>query len=316
MAIQDKIEGSSYLYDILIIGAGPAALTAAIYGRNANLKVGFIEKQTPGGKIVNTSNIQNYPGFDLINGADLALKMFNQASSQGAEYMYGNVTNISNRDGYQIVSTEDGLTRYAKALIIASGMEERKLNIKGEQEYFHKGLSYCAICDGGLTKEKEVVVVGGGNSAIYNAVYLSNIAKTVTIIHRSDKFKSDEKILSIARNTKNIKIITNATVEEINGDGSKITNLLINENGKQIKINTEYVFVYIGFTPTSDFVPYKEILNKDGFINVTKDMSTSIPGLYAAGDVVNKSIRQITTAVNDGSVAALSAIEYIKINWK
>lgn len=307
------------IYDILIIGGGPAAFAASIYAKMANMKVAFIEKNVPGGKIVTTHKILNYPGCAEIDGPDLAMKMFEQTQNMGIEFLYGNVVSISKNDHYWNVKTDDQVVRTTKTVIIASGMNNRKMDCPGEKQYNNKGISYCAVCDGSFVKNKIALVSGGGNSALQNAMYLSTIAKEVIIVHRRDEFRASESLVEQIKNTPNIKLELSQGIKEIKGDGQKVTSVdLISYKDQKVKnFPVDYIFVSIGFEPNNEFIQNLDILNDSGFIEVDlSTMATKVPGIYAAGDIINKRIRQITSATNDGTIAALSACSYIKSNFK
>jgi thioredoxin reductase (NADPH) len=305
MALEATVFGDSSTYDILIIGSGPAGLTAAIYARKANLKTGFIEKDVPGGKLVNLKDINNYPGFKSINGADLALNFYEHATEAGAEYIYGHVTQVVQKLNYHAVYTEDGSTRYAKACIIATGVNENKLQIAGADALTNKGISYCAVCDGSLANGKPVIVYGHSQEAINNAVYLSSIASKIYLISPNDQFDVD---LSLIKQLKNIEIITGASIKEAKGTEKLESVILSNDKS----IICAYLFVFIGHHAASELLNNKVLINDDGTIKVNENKETSIPGLYAIGDVSKTMFRQIVTAANDGTIAALNAIKYIK----
>ncbi|WP_412032521.1 thioredoxin-disulfide reductase [Malacoplasma muris] len=314
MRIDTNYINNPHFFDVLIIGAGPAGLTAALYAQRANLKVAFFEKDTPGGKVVKTSVVENYPGFKTVSGPDLALNFFQQASSIGAKFIYGEVTNISKLNEIFHVTTSDGMVRYSKVVIIASGMTERKLNIPGEIEYYGKGVSYCAICDAAIYKNKPVAVIGGGNTALEESLYLADICSKVYLIHRRQGFRAEEVIISKVKQHKNIQLILDAVPLSFDGDGKKITGLTYENviDKKQGKISIDCVFPFIGFLPVNNFFEKLNIKNENnGFVDVDSNFQTKIVGLYCVGDVVNKNIRQISTAINDGTIAAVHAKKYI-----
>lgn len=314
MRIDTNYINNPHFFDVLIIGAGPAGLTAALYAQRANLKVAFFEKDTPGGKVVKTSVVENYPGFKTISGPDLALSFFQQASAVGAKFIYGEVTNISKLNDIFHVTTSDGMVRYSKVVIIASGMTERKLNIPGEAQYYGKGVSYCAICDAAIYKNKPVAVIGGGNTALEESLYLADICSKVYIVHRRQGFRAEEVIISKVKQHKNIQLILDAIPTSFDGNGQKIIGLSYeNVNDKNIgKITVDCIFPFIGFLPVNNFFNKLNIVNEtNGFVDVDSNFQTKITGLYCVGDVVNKSIRQISTAINDGTIAAVHAKKYI-----
>lgn len=316
MPIYTNIANDSNTYDVIIVGAGPAGLTAAIYLRRANYKVAFIEKDIPGGKIVNTPVVENYPGVGVIKGADLALNMYQQAIDLNAQYIYGNVTGFDKQNKYFVVFTEDGVTRFAKALIIATGTTDNKLGLKNEKDFEGKGISHCAICDGSFTKQKDVIVVGSGNGALSNALYLSQLANKVYMVNRSDKFKDSQNFLDKISKKENIEIFYNSEVTELIGtnklESVKITSKIDNSIRQ---LNVSHVFVYVGSNPSTSFITNNKLLNENHTVAVDNNMQTSEPGLFAIGDVNKIRVRQITVATSDGTVAALNAINYLE-RWE
>ncbi|GHU32227.1 thioredoxin reductase [Bacilli bacterium] len=315
MPLETLTQSDSNTFDILIIGGGPAALTAAIYGRYANMKVGFVEKDVPGGKIVNISKIINYPGFTEIAGADLALNMYNQAVNLGAQYIYGNVVNISMKHGYHVAFLDNGVNYFGKACIIATGIINNKLNIPGEEQYNRKGVSYCAVCDGSFTKDKIVAVVGNNCETLDDVLYLSSIADTVYLINKNKELPLCLESEGIKNNSK-IKVLNDTICTQIKGDQNGVNELLVNTNGKVTSLKVQYIFVNDGSKGNDSFIDNLDITDKEGNVVVDHDKMTKIKGLYAAGDIAKNRNRQITTATNDGTIAALSAVKYIKENFK
>ncbi len=316
MGLETRIVNDDNLYDVLIIGGGPACMSACIYLCRAGLKVAYIEKNVPGGRLVNIANIENYPGFDHISGPDLALKMYEQIDKLGAVLLYGEVIGIDRYKNYHVVYTKDGTTRYCHALIIATGNSNNKLDAIDAEKYENKGLSYCAICDGSLAKNKNVVVVGGGDSAISNAIYLSRIAANVSIIHRRDELRARKEFVDQAKKIKNINFILNSIVTDVIGDNKHVTGLKI-KNVKTKKISDlkcEFIFVYIGSTSSTGFIKNKSLLNDHGLIKHDIHMQTSELGLYAIGDVAENNSNQITQCVSEGTIAALNIINYLNKN--
>ncbi|WP_391592220.1 Thioredoxin reductase [[Mycoplasma] cavipharyngis] len=313
MAIQDGLKNNPNLFDFLIIGAGPAGLTAAIYGARAGMKCGFIEKDAPGGKMVKTNSLENYPAFETIEGTDLSLKMMNHALANEVSYLYGNVTKVVSIKPYWAVYTENDKIYYAKTVFIATGMIERKIGIPNESEYYGRGVSYCAVCDAALYKGKDVAVIGGGNSAVEEAIYLSNVVANVHIIHRRDQFRADAKIVNNMKKIANIKIHTPFIPTRIEVNNNSVSGVKIQNVNSQneLIIPVSCVFPYIGLNPVTDFVKDLDIIGSDGFIVVNQKMATKYPGLYAGGDVIQKSLRQVATAINDGAIAAIEAKNYI-----
>lgn len=313
MGITDSLKNNPNLFDFLIIGGGPAALTAGIYGTRAGMKCGFIEKAAPGGKMTKTNSIENYPGFETISGIDLALKMMNQAMANGTSYIYGNVIEINQLGVYWIIRTENKKEYYAKTIFIATGMIERVIGIKNEVEYYGKGVSYCAVCDAALYKNQDIGVIGGGNSAVEEAIYLSSVVKNVYIIHRRNEFRADAKIVSNMKKINNIYIYTPYIPIAIETKNNKVCGLTIQDVNTKTKktISLACVFPYVGLIPVTDFIKHLKITDPQGFIVVNESMQTTYPGLYAGGDVIQKKLRQVATAINDGAIAAIAAKDYI-----
>lgn len=313
------------IYDVVVIGAGPGGLTAALYTSRANLNTLIIERGVPGGQMMNTGEIENYPGFDHITGPDLSTKMFEQATKFGAEYKYGDVKGITDTPDYKIVHTskEDIKT---KTIIIATGTTPRYLGVDGEDKFRGRGVSYCAICDGAFFKEKELIVVGGGDSAVEESQYLTKFANKVTVVHRRDAFRAQSVLQNRFFDNEKTDVIWDSTVEEIKGDDKVSTVVLKNvKTGEISNVNADGVFVYIGLIPLSE--PFKivkvqdengnvveevQITNDKGYIPTDESMNTKVKGIYAIGDIREKDLRQIVTATGDGGIAAVSAQHYIE----
>ncbi len=300
------------MYDVVIVGAGPAGLTAAVYASRAGLKTIIIEKGAPGGKVFVTHLVENYPGFESVSGRELSGQMHKHALKFGAEYAYGDVKTIEPiENGHKVISN---MGEYeTKAVILATGTENRKLAVEGEIEYAGKGVSYCAVCDGNFFKERDVVVIGGGNSALEEALYLADICKTVTIVHRRQEFRAEDYIVENVKKRENIKFELDAICKEIKGDD--LVNRVVVENiaTKEAKeIETAGVFIYVGLIAMTSNFEGLQILDENKNIKVDKDMRTNVKGIYAAGDVTPKHLRQIATAVNDGAIAAQTVINDLK----
>lgn len=310
MLEENKMEN---VYDIAIIGSGPAGMTAGLYAVRANLKTLIIEKNIPGGKMNMTACIENYPGFSLVEGTTLAFKMYEQLEKAGVNYIFGDVKEIVNEPPYKIIKTETEEIK-AKAVIIATGTTPKKLEVKGEAEYTGRGISWCAICDGKLYAGKDVAVIGGGNSALEEALYLSNIVNHVYLIHRRDEFRGEESLQEKVLKNEKITVLYDTVVLEFLGDENKLTELKL-KNTKTEQISTLKVsgcFIFIGAIPATEFCLNLGILNEQGYIKVNHKMETNIPGIYAVGDVIEKDLRQIVTAINDGAIAAINAQKYIE----
>lgn len=301
------------IYDVIIIGAGPAGMTAAVYTSRANLSTLMVERGVPGGQMVNTADIENYPGFDNILGPDLSNKMFEHARKFGAEYAYGDIKEII--DGKEYKTVVAGNKEYkARAVIIATGAEYRKLGVPGEAEFAGQGVSYCAVCDGAFFKNRELVVVGGGDSAVEEGMFLTRFASKVTIVHRRDELRAQKILQERAFANEKIDFIWSHTVKEIHGENGKVTavTLVSTKTGEERIFKTDGVFVYIGMDPLTKPFQNLGITNENGYIVTNENMETSVPGIFAAGDVREKQLRQIVTATGDGSIAAQSAQTYIE----
>jgi thioredoxin reductase (NADPH) len=301
------------IYDVIIIGAGPAGMTAALYTSRANLSTLMIERGIPGGQMANTEEVENYPGYDHILGPELSTKMFDHAKKFGAEYAYGDVKEIINGKEFKTVIA--GKKEYkARAIIIASGAEYKKIGVPGEKELGGRGVSYCAVCDGAFFKGKELVVVGGGDSAVEEGVYLTRFASKVTIVHRRDKLRAQKILQDRAFQNEKISFIWNHTVKQINEANGKVGSVtLVDVNtGEEQEFKTDGVFIYIGMLPLSKPFEALGITNENGYIETNDRMETKVEGIFAAGDVREKALRQIVTATGDGSIAAQSAQHYIE----
>lgn len=301
------------IYDVIIIGAGPAGMTAAVYASRANLSTLMIERGIPGGQMANTEEVENYPGFDHILGPELSTKMFEHAKKFGAEYAYGDVTEII--DGEQYKTLVSGKKEYkTRAIIIATGAEYKKMGVPGEQELGGRGVSYCAVCDGAFFKQKNLIVVGGGDSAVEEGVYLTRFAEKVTIVHRRDKLRAQKILQDRAFANDKVDFIWNATVKEINEDNGKVGSVTLTSmlDGTETDVKTDGVFVYIGMVPLTAPFAHLNILNEAGYVVTNEKMETAVPGIFAAGDVRDKMLRQIVTATGDGSIAAQSAQHFIE----
>lgn len=304
---------SEHFYDVIIIGAGPAGMTAAVYASRANLNTLMLERGVPGGQMSDTEAVENYPGFDSILGPDLANKMFEHSQKFGAKYAFGDVKEVKDHGDYKEVITGDK-TYKAKAVIIATGAEHRKLGVPGEEEYAGRGVSYCAVCDGAFFRDREIAVIGGGDSAVEEGMYLTRFAKKLTIIHRRDQLRAQKILQERAFQNEKIEFIWDTVVEKINGKDGKVSSLTLKnvKTGETKEFETDGVFIYIGTDPLSE--PFKSlgIVNEDGYIPTNENMETKVPGIFAAGDVREKELRQIVTATGDGSIAAEAAIKYIE----
>ncbi|MCM3317224.1 thioredoxin-disulfide reductase [Rummeliibacillus stabekisii] len=301
------------IYDVVIIGAGPAGMTAAVYTSRGNLSTLMLERGIPGGQMANTEEVENYPGFDSILGPELSTKMFEHAKKFGAEYAYGDVTEIVDGEEYKTIKTISKEFK-TRAIIISTGAEYKKMGIPGEKELGGRGVSYCAVCDGAFFKNKNLIVVGGGDSAVEEGIYLTRFANKVTIVHRRDQLRAQKIIQDRAFANEKIDFIWNHTVKEIHENDGKVgsATLVSTVDGTEQEMPIDGVFVYIGMLPLTK--PFEDlgILNKTGYIETNDLMETSIKGIYAAGDVREKSLRQIVTATGDGSIAAQAVQHYVE----
>lgn len=306
------------VYDVAIIGAGPAGLTAAIYAARASLSVVMIERGAPGGQMVNTFEIENYTGFEKISGPDLSMKMFEHAQVAGAEYAYGNVEKVTiAEDGTKLIDCGDHQVQ-AKTIIIATGTKHRLLNVPGEQQLSGRGISWCAVCDGAFFKGKKVAVIGGGDSAVEEAIYLAGLVEKVTVIHRRDELRAQKVLQTRAFNDEKIEFVWDSVVESFEEENGKLGGVKVKnvKTGEVSTVEAAGAFIYIGLDPITDMVKDLGITDEAGYINVDHSMATNLPGVFAAGDVTNKELRQVVTAVNDGAIAAQAAFKYIETNLR
>lgn len=300
------------MYDTLIIGSGPAGMTAALYAARSNLKVGIIEQGAPGGQMNNTSEIENYPGYEHISGPELSMKMYEPLEKFNVEHIYGIVQSIDNDGFIKRVVTEDE-TFEAKTVILATGAKYRLLDVPGEKEYTSRGVSYCAVCDGAFFRNQDLLVVGGGDSAVEEAIYLTQFARSVTIIHRRDELRAQKILQDRAFANEKIKFIWDSVVKEIKGGDVKVSGVTV-ENVKTGEISDHEfggIFIYVGMNPVSNMVTGLGITDEAGWILTNNKMETSQSGIYAIGDVRQKDLRQIATAVGEGAIAGQGVYHYI-----
>jgi len=293
------------MYDLIIVGAGPSGLTAALYALRANKKVLILEAKSYGGQIINANKIENYPALPNVSGFDYATALYNQVTELGLEIKYEAVLRV---DKDKNVTTKEG-TYQGKAVILATGAEHRKLGLDKETDYIGRGISYCATCDGNFYKNKIVAVVGGGNTALTDALYLSDIAKKVYVIHRRDTFKCDEKYLKDAKKKGNIEFILNSNVVKLNGN-EFLESIEIKDKRDMItKLEIDGLFIAIGQEPRNQIFADLIKVNEDGYIESSDGVHTNIDGIYVAGDARRKELRQLVTAVSDGATSATTAIK-------
>lgn len=300
-------------YDVIIIGAGPGALTAALYASRANLSVLILDRGPYGGQMNNTDAIDNYPGFTEIKGPELSEKMYQSVMKFKPDFEYGDVQSVTLEDDHKLVKTDTG-NYTAPVVIIGTGADHKHLNVPGEEEYSGRGVSYCAVCDAAFFKDEDVVVIGGGDSAVEEGIYLAQLAKSVTIVHRRDKLRAQPELQKRAFDNKKIKFVWNAQTESIDGDGQKVTGItyLDKETGEKKTLSAAGVFIYVGVIPQT--APFKDlgILDEKGWIPTDEHMRTKVPGILALGDVRAKDLRQIANAVGDGSIAGQEAYNYLQ----
>lgn len=292
--------------DTIVIGAGVAGMTAAIYLKRSNIDVIILEKSAPGGQINKTNDIENYPGFKHIDGPVLAMNIYEQIRNLEIEYKYGDVLTIKDFGDYKVIQTDqEELT--CKKIIIASGRRPRELLLPNENKLTGRGVSYCAICDGPLYKGKVTAVVGGGNSAIEEAQYLSQISSKVYLIHRKDTFRADAIEQERLFSKENIEILYNSVVDTLIEENDKLVGLKVKNNDGELKeIEVDGLFIYIGHEPETYFLKDLPITMNYGYLEVDERMETNIDGIYACGDVIRKEVYQISTAIGEATIAALS----------
>lgn len=302
-------------YDLVVIGAGPAGLTAAIYGVRANLSVLLLDQLAPGGQIINTNEIENYPGVGKVNGAQLALQMFEHATELGVEFDYKTVKNLEVKDDIKLIHTEESEEAIeALTVIVATGTRPRTLNVPGEEDYTGSAISWCAICDGAKYRDKDVVIIGGGNSAVDEGTYLATITKSLTIITDFD-LTADPVSCDYLRSLPNVTVHPYKTVTEFVGEDGKLTGVKFTDketgDNEQL-VECDGVFEYIGAVPSTDSIKDLGITESHGFIEANERMETTIPGVFGAGDCISKHLRQVVTATADGAIAAQQAGSYLK----
>lgn len=300
-------------YDVIILGGGPAGFSAGIYAARGNVKTAIVDISMLGGQPSNYLELENYPGFDLIGGYDLMEKFETHADKFGVEkFPMQEIQKIELATETKKIITKDK-TFNAKTLIIATGAQSKKLNISGEKEFLGRGVSYCAVCDGAFYRDKTVAIIGGGNAAVEEGIYLTRFAKKVYIIHRRDKLRADKIVQERAFKNPKIEFIWNTIPTEIKGNNNVEKLILQNTQTNEIKeLNIDGVFPYIGFTPNTDLINGQIQQNEQGFIKTDEYLNTSIKGVYAIGDVRETPLRQVITAAADGAIAAVSAIKYLE----
>ena len=300
------------MVDLVIVGAGPAGMSAAIYARRAGLSTVVYEANIFGGQIVNTPEVENYPAIQKISGFDFAMNLYNQAEALGAEFRMEPIVSLtgSAAEGFTVKSEFGGET--CKAVILATGAKNRNIGLEGEERLTGHGVSYCATCDGAFFKGREVAVFGGGNTAVEDALYLANLASKVYLIHRRNQFRAEAALADQARANANIEIVTPCIVTGLKGT-DKLTAIEITDvaDGRMRMIDVDALFIAIGQIPAA--APFADMVElQDGYVVAGEDCRTSEPGIFVAGDGRTKSVRQLTTAASDGAVAALAAVDFIR----
>ena len=299
------------MFDLIIVGAGTAGLSAAIYGVRAGKSVLVLEGAAYGGQIINTPEIENYPGIKKISGFEFATNLYNQAKELGAEIRFEKVLSVQEKNGHKIVVTKDKEYE-AKAVILATGAKNRNLGIEKEQELVGKGVSYCATCDGMFYRGKVVAVNGGGNTAVEDATFLSEYVEKVYVIHRRDSFRADKAEVDRLVAKKNVELVLNSTIKALESDASGLTGILVvDKDGKERRIQVDGLFVAIGQAPDNEAFRNEVDLDSKGYISAGEDCSTKTAGIFTAGDCRTKAVRQLATAASDRAVAALAAVNYI-----
>ena len=290
---------------VVIIGSGVAGMTCAIYLKRYDVDVLVIEKDAPGGQMLKSSVIENYPGFINIDGPSLSYKIYEQVNNLKVDYLFDEVVSVKNEDGKKIVQTKHDKIE-SEYVVLATGRTSRTLNLDREKEFIGRGISFCALCDGNLYKDKDVVIIGGGNSALEEAIYLSNICNKVVIVHRKDKFTAEDSMIETISTLKNVEIKFKANVEKYNIIDDKIKSVIL-DTGEEIKCDG--IFIAIGYVPINDLI---DVDKENGYIIVDNNNETSIKNIYACGDAIKKNAYQISTAIGEATNVSYSIIKQIK----
>lgn len=301
-------------YDVIVVGAGPAGMTAALYASRANLSVLMLDRGIYGGNLNNTAAIENYPGFKSIQGPELAQDMYQGATQFGAQYAYGTVEKVELDGDLKRLTTDMGDVFETKALVIATGTQQRHMGVSGEEEYGGRGVSYCAVCDGAFFKNKHVIVVGGGDSAVEEGMYLTQLADKVTVVVRRDQLRAQPLIQEQAKQNNKMEFVFNTSVTEVLGDENKVTGVKVHnsQTGADEQLQADGVFIYVGSLPMT--APFKNlgILNEQGYVKTNDLMAADVPGIFAIGDVRETPLRQVATAVGDGAIAGQQVYQYLR----
>jgi thioredoxin reductase (NADPH) len=301
-------------YDVVIIGGGPAGLTAGMYSARAMMKTVVLEKMLPGGQLNNTHRIENYPGFETISGADLAMKMYNHSMAHGAEVMMGvtvESVELLEDEHLKLVKTDQGDFK-AKVVILAVGGQNRKLGVKGEEEFAGRGVSYCAICDGAFFKGEHIAVAGGGDAAIEEALFLTKFGSKVSIIHRRDELRAKKSLQEEAFANEKIEVIWDSVIEDVQG-ADKVNKLVLKnvKTGELSDLDAGALFVFIGFVPNTEMVKGIVDMDNENYVLANTKMESSVPGLYAVGDVKPNICKQVSVSVGEGTIAAVDSERYM-----
>lgn len=302
------------IYDLVIVGGGPGGLTAGIYAMRAALKTVLLERGVPGGQVTMSDEVENYPGIENIGGAELSMKFAQHAQSYGLEVRYTEVVEVEPGLDHHRIHLDSGEVIDTYSVILATGGKPRKLEIPGEDEYYGKGVSYCAVCDGFFFRGKTVVVVGGGDSATEESLYLAKLAKQVYIVHRRDELRAGKILQKRVLADCNIEMVWNTVLTAINADDDGVCSVSMKDTitGETRDLNTDGVFIFIGFEPNNQLVPASTRMNADGYVVTDEKCETNIPGIFAIGDLREKYARQIVISAADGSTAALAAAHYVE----
>ena len=301
-------------FDIVIVGGGPGGLTAGMYGARANMRTVVVERYLPGGQIAITEEVEDYPGFEHISGAELASKMTEHAKKFGLEIISDDVVQVVSEGDYRKVAVGAGGTRYVgKAMVVCAGGSAVHLNVPGEKEFSGKGVSYCAICDGAFFKNQIIAVVGGGDAAVEEGLFLTKFGSKVILIHRRDKLRAQKIIQERAFKNPKMEFIWDSVVEKVSG-GAKVSSLALKniKTGKTSTLDVGALFVFVGFHPNTGMLPGEIKKTDTGYIITDAKMETSIPGIFACGDIRDQLVRQVTNAVGDGTTAAMAAVYRIE----
>lgn len=299
------------VYDVVIVGGGPAGLTAGLYASRAKLKTLLIEGKWPGGQLLNTELVEDYPGFESISGHDLARRMEQQVRKLGVQFEIDLVECIKPEGKLKKIQTEGGKEYLARAVIVTAGGTPRKLGVPGEEELAGRGASYCAICDGAFFQDQVIAVVGGGDSAVEEGLFLTRYAKKVYILHRRSEFRAQQILVDRVMADPKIEVMLNTSVKTIHGTDS-VEYLTIEREGKEERLDVTGIFVFIGFVPNTGLFCGHVDHDRHGYVKTNENMETSVKGIFAAGDVRAALTRQITTAVGDGTIAAIAAQKYVE----